>query len=143
MATLVSIQNLAKSFGPRMLFKDMAFSVNDGEHLGVIGPNGAGKTTMFKVLTGQEEPDTGQIVRSRGLRLGYLPQHDDWKEDETVEHYLVNGCTMPLWELKTLGRGLGLEEQTYDAPMVSLSAATACGQSFCACSASIEHHAAG
>jgi ATP-binding cassette subfamily F protein 3 len=121
MASLLSVQNLAKAYGPRTLFEDMAFTINEGEHVGVIGPNGAGKSTMFKLLTGEEDADSGQVIRSRSLRLGYLPQHDDWHANDTIESYVSEGATLPLWELKALGRGLGLADTHFAAPITSYS----------------------
>lgn len=110
-----------KSYGIKQLFSDASFSINRDEHVGVIGPNGAGKTTLFKILTGQEELDDGELVQARGLRIGYLAQHDHWDENQTVEDYLSHGCHMPIWELKSLGRDLGLDDTIFERPIASLS----------------------
>jgi ATP-binding cassette subfamily F protein 3 len=118
---LLQLQNAAKSFGSRSLFEDATFAVNENEHIGVIGPNGAGKTTLFRMLTGELELDEGKIVRSQSLRLGYLQQHDQWKEGESVEDYLQRGCSKPIWELKQLAQGLGLKESQFALPIQSLS----------------------
>src|SRR3954468_10851162 len=85
---LLQLQAGSKSYGTKPLFLNATFSVNEGEHIGVIGPNGAGKTTLFKVLVDEEELDSGEIVRSRNLRVGYLSQHDTWSLDETLEDFL-------------------------------------------------------
>lgn len=121
MDNLLQFQNGAKAYGAKHLFEDASFSVNEGEHVGVIGPNGAGKTTLFKILCNEEALDGGRIVRARGLKLGYLAQHDTWNEGETVEQFVERGSSLPIWELKSLGRGLGLEEKHYEAPIASLS----------------------
>ncbi|MBC7385391.1 MAG: ABC-F family ATP-binding cassette domain-containing protein [Cryobacterium sp.] len=121
MENLIQLQKGSKSFGSRRLFEDASFAINEGEHVGVIGPNGAGKTTLFKVLADEETMDTGKLVRSRNLRLGYLAQHDTWKEGETVEDFVERGATLPIWELKSIGRGLGLEETHYASVIASLS----------------------
>ncbi|MGZ3672119.1 MAG: ATP-binding cassette domain-containing protein, partial [Bdellovibrionota bacterium] len=85
---LLQLQGGAKSFGSRFLFEDATFAVNEGEHVGVIGPNGAGKTTLFRILTGEDQLDHGQIIRSRQLSLGYLSQHDHWEAEETGNSFL-------------------------------------------------------
>jgi ATP-binding cassette subfamily F protein 3 len=121
MENLIQVKNGAKSYGSKTLFDSISFSINEGEHVGIIGPNGAGKTTLFKVLIGEESFDDGGIVRSRSLKLGYLSQHDEWKADETIESYLTDDRLLPLWELKPLGRGLGILESDYSKPIVSLS----------------------
>jgi len=118
---LLQLQNGAKSFGPRYLFQDATFSVNEGEHLGVIGPNGAGKSTLFHILTGKEKLDSGQIIRSRSLSLGYLSQHDEWLPEETGNSFLERVCRMPIWEVKTIGRQLLVNEALLEKQILSLS----------------------
>jgi ATP-binding cassette subfamily F protein 3 len=121
MSTLLQLQGGTKAFGSKVLFDDASFAVNEGTHVGVIGPNGAGKTTLFKVLIGQEQLDHGEVVRSRNLRLGYLAQHDQWKPGETVGDFLECSVTLPIWEVKRLGRGLGLDDEIYARPVEALS----------------------
>jgi ATP-binding cassette subfamily F protein 3 len=121
MENLIQLQQGSKAYGSKILFDEASFSINDGEHVGVIGPNGAGKTTLFKSLIGDEQLDSGEIIRSRGLRLGYLSQHDTWKADETIDEFISSGATVPIWELKALGRGLGLLDEHYARPIQSFS----------------------
>ncbi|MBP7845474.1 MAG: ABC-F family ATP-binding cassette domain-containing protein [Proteobacteria bacterium] len=121
MANLIQIVDGDKSFGPRLLLEKVRFSIDDNEHIGVIGPNGAGKTTLFKILVGLEELDKGSIIKRKGLRIGYLVQHDTWTPNETVEDYLKRGTSMPIWDAKALGKGLGISEDIYSKPIESLS----------------------
>jgi ATP-binding cassette subfamily F protein 3 len=118
---LIQLQKGSKGFGSKTLFDAASFAVNENEHVGVIGPNGAGKTTLFKILTGEETLDSGSLVRSRKLRLGYLSQHDQWTPGETVESYVERGASMPIWEMKALGAGLGLDDSHYASAVDSLS----------------------
>jgi ATP-binding cassette subfamily F protein 3 len=118
---LLQLQNASKSFGSRSLFENATFSINENEHVGVIGPNGAGKTTLFKLLAGEMELDAGEVVRSRQLSLGYLKQHDTWDESQSIEEFLSQGTKTPIWDLKSLGRGLGLTEAQFATPLKSLS----------------------
>jgi len=118
---LFQLQSGYKSYGSKDLFLDAAFSVNEDEHIGVIGPNGAGKTTLFKILVGQESLDSGQVIRSQKLNVGYLSQHDHWQPGETGNSYLERISQIPIWELKPEGKSLQLTEEILDQPIPSLS----------------------
>lgn len=72
---LISTANLSKSFGEQLLFENVAFEIGSRDIVGLIGANGTGKTTLFKILTGEELPDTGGVARSSGLSVGYMEQH--------------------------------------------------------------------
>ncbi len=117
---LIQIQNGYKSFATKDLFIDINLAVNTGEHIGVVGANGTGKTTFFKILIGSGELDSGKVIRSKDLKLGYLAQEDHWDEGHTPEHYL-QGLEKPLWELKTLGEQLGISPEQFTMPISSLS----------------------
>lgn len=121
MSNLLQLKNGHKAFGLKVLFDEAAFSINAGEHVGVIGPNGAGKTTLFKAIVGLESFDEGELTLASGCRLGYLAQHDEWNEGETVEDYLSRDTLLPIWELKSLAEGLGLELSHFAKPVKSLS----------------------
>lgn len=118
---LLQLLQGSKQYGPKILFDRASFSINEGEHVGVIGPNGAGKTTLFKVLVEQESLDSGELIRSQKLRIGYLEQESEWKLDQTSEEYLAHNCTKPLWELKQLGEDLGLTPAHFETPLQNLS----------------------
>jgi ATP-binding cassette subfamily F protein 3 len=71
---MIQLSGLTKAFGERILLDNVTWTVNDGDRVGLCGPNGAGKTTLLRMMAGLDEPDRGQIVRSSGLTVGYLPQ---------------------------------------------------------------------
>jgi len=73
---LISLERIAKAYGPRVLLDGVSLGVNEGERIGVVGRNGAGKSTLLALLAGLIEPDSGRIARTSGLRAGYLPQGD-------------------------------------------------------------------
>ena len=81
---LVTIEHLTKSYTERLLFDDTAFSINEGEKVGLIGINGTGKSTLLKIVAGLEEPDGGSVVRGRSLYIRYLPQIPEFVESDTV-----------------------------------------------------------
>lgn len=120
-SNLLQLSGGAKSFGGQKLFSDAVFAINEGEHAGVIGPNGAGKSTLFRILTGEEELDSGELIRSQSLRLAYLSQHDDWRPDETGNSYLERVSRLPLWQVKSMGRYLRVKEDIFAKPIASLS----------------------
>lgn len=81
---LVTIEHLTKSYTERLLFDDAAFSINEGEKVGLLGINGTGKSTILKILAGLEEPDGGSAVCRRNLYIRYLPQAPEFHEGDTV-----------------------------------------------------------
>ncbi len=81
---LVTVEHLTKSYTERLLFDDTAFSINEGEKVGLIGINGTGKSTLLKIVAGLEEPDDGSVVRTRNLYIRYLPQIPEFTQGDTV-----------------------------------------------------------
>lgn len=82
--SLITVNNLSKSFGPVDLFSGITFAIPKGSRLAIVGPNGCGKTTLLRILVGQDEPSRGTISRAKAVRLGYLPQEAEFKMDGTV-----------------------------------------------------------
>ncbi len=72
---MIKIINLSKSFGGQSLFDNVSISVNQKERIGLVGRNGHGKTTLFRIIIGEEQPDSGEIAVPRGYRIGYVTQH--------------------------------------------------------------------
>ena len=87
--SLITIEHLTKSYTERLLFDDTAFSINEGEKVGLIGINGTGKSTLLKIVAGLEEPDDGSVVRRRNLYIRYLPQIPAFTAGDTVLDAIV------------------------------------------------------
>ena len=87
--SLITIEHLTKSYTERLLFDDTAFSINEGEKVGLIGINGTGKSTLLKIVAGLEEPDDGSVVRRRNLYIRYLPQIPVFTSGDTVLDAIV------------------------------------------------------
>lgn len=98
MATLLQIENISKAYGHLVIFHQANLTVQEKKKIGVIGRNGAGKSTLFKILTKQEEIDSGNINIYRQTRLGYLEQHDPFKPSETVIDFLTRYTGKEEWE---------------------------------------------
>ena len=77
-------ENISKSFGERTLFKNIDFSLNSGDKIGLIAKNGAGKTSFIKILTKEDTSDTGSLIIQQGVRIGYLPQVPNLPEESTI-----------------------------------------------------------
>ncbi len=89
MTVLLSVQDLAKAYGPRPLFTDLSLDLRAGERIGLIGPNGSGKSTLLRLLAGREEPDAGTRSLRRTARLGYLAQDDTFAPEQTIRHVVL------------------------------------------------------
>ncbi len=84
MALQLNAQSVTKTFGATTLFRDVSFTVNDGDRIGLIGPNGSGKSTLLKMLSGEIDPDAGEITPRKNLRMAYVEQDSVFPEDATV-----------------------------------------------------------
>ncbi len=81
---LLALQGVRKSFGTNEVLKDVSFTLQDGERMGLVGVNGSGKSTLMKILAGLETSDGGTITQQKGLRFGYLAQQGEVDENRTV-----------------------------------------------------------
>ncbi len=88
---MISVSNLAKSFGRQILFEGVSFQLNPGNRYGLVGANGSGKTTFLKMLSGDEPPSDGVISRPKRLRLGILEQDHFRYEDSPTLHVVMMG----------------------------------------------------
>jgi len=92
MASLITARELTRSHGARTLFDGLSLTISEGDRVGVIGPNGAGKTTMLRILSGDEEPDDGELHRRRLLRVAMVAQDDVFKSGATVAEVATRGA---------------------------------------------------
>lgn len=78
------IDNLAKSYGDRLLFDSVTFGVNEGDKIGVIAKNGTGKSTLLRIIAGDESPDSGSVIFKNDLKVGYLAQTPYFEPDKSI-----------------------------------------------------------
>ena len=90
-SNVIEAKNLTKAYGDKLLFEDLSFNLPPGGIVGVIGPNGAGKTTLFRMITGQEQPDGGEIKIGETVRLGYVDQSRDALDQNKNVWEVVSG----------------------------------------------------
>ena len=89
---VIDVQGFSKSFGKKQLFKDLSFSLPQGGIVGVIGPNGAGKTTLFRLIMGQEKPDSGTFDVGETVKIAYVDQtHHDLLPEKSVYEVISQG----------------------------------------------------
>jgi ATP-binding cassette subfamily F protein uup len=84
----LNAQAVTKTFGATTLFRDVSFTVNDGDRIGLIGPNGSGKSTLLKMLAGEIEPDSGEITPRKNLRTAYVEQDSKFAPAATVRQII-------------------------------------------------------
>ncbi len=89
---VIEANELAKSYGDRLLFEDLSFNLPPGGIVGIIGPNGAGKTTLFRMITGQEQPGSGELRIGQTVQLAYVDQsRDNLSDNKTVWEEISDG----------------------------------------------------
>ena len=90
--TVINLEGVSKAYGDRLLIDNLSFKLPPGGIVGIIGPNGAGKTTLFRMITGQEKPDSGAITIGESVHMGYVDQsRDSLDPDKTVWQEISGG----------------------------------------------------
>ncbi len=113
---MISVKNISKRYGTRVLFEDVSFDVLAGEKVGLVGRNGHGKTTLFRLITGEEEPEKGKVFKPNNYVIGYLGQHLTFTKPTVLEE----GCRgLPPeelgaeWKVEKILSGLGFTEADF------------------------------
>lgn len=117
----LDVQNLTKSFGAQVLFKDISFSIAEGQHIGLVAQNGTGKSTLLSILTGKEGYDSGSILYRNDLRVGMLEQSPHFDPEESVLDACFNHEGNPERILKAKQILTILKLYDLDQPMGQLS----------------------
>ncbi|MCH5319970.1 MAG: ABC-F family ATP-binding cassette domain-containing protein [Paramuribaculum sp.] len=92
-APLLTVENLTKSVGDRLLFGDVTFSLGEGDKVGIVAKNGTGKTSLLKLLAGKDSPDSGKITLNPGIKIGYLEQLPEFKPGISVSEACLSADT--------------------------------------------------
>src|SRR4051794_12991008 len=103
MANLLQITKACKHYGDQVILDGADATLSEDIKVGFIGRNGAGKSTLLRILLGEEELDSGEIVRHPNLRLGYLRQHDPFLPEETTLGFLMRDSGQPDWKCGEVG----------------------------------------
>lgn len=102
----LSVENISKSYGDRILFSDLSFGINKGQKIAFIAKNGTGKTSILNIMVGKDSPDTGQIVTRKGLRIAYLAQTDQLNPEQTLEEAIFSSDNHTLKYIRAYEKAL-------------------------------------
>lgn len=121
---LLSAQNLEKTYMERKVLDDVSFFLGEGDKVGIIGINGTGKSTLLRILAGAEEPDSGTVIRTKGVRVSYLPQIPEFDTHGSVLEQVMAHLPLDLkaakeFEAKSILGKLGIAD--YDRDISTLS----------------------
>ena len=121
MASLLQLINATKRYGDQVLLDGAEVTISDNVKVGFVGRNGAGKSTLLRILLGEEELDSGEVVRSRSLRLGYLRQHDPFLPGETTLEFLMRDSEQPDWKCGEVAGQFEIKGAYLNGPIGTLS----------------------
>lgn len=121
MAVLVQIREAFKSYGDQVLLQDAEVNLTDDVKVGFVGRNGAGKSTLLRVILGEEELDSGEVMLHPKLRVGYLRQHDPFQEGESALDFLIRDSGQPDWKCGEVAGQFELKGAYLEGPITALS----------------------
>ncbi len=121
MAVLIQIRDAYKRFGDQILLEAAETSLIDDVKVGFVGRNGAGKSTLLRILLGEEELETGEVIHHPSLRVGYLRQHDPFLEGESALDFLMRDSQQPDWKCGEIAGEFELKGQYLEGPVKALS----------------------
>jgi ATP-binding cassette subfamily F protein 3 len=116
---MISVDNLTKSYGEQTLFQNVGFKLNPRERLGLVARNGHGKTTLFRLIAGEELPDSGSINIPKNYRIGYVRQHLEFTEDTVLKEGmkgLPKESRDHSWKVERILAGLGFSTNDMKRP---------------------------
>jgi ATP-binding cassette subfamily F protein 3 len=121
MAVLLDIKNASKRYGDQVLLDRASATITDDGKIGFVGRNGAGKSTLLRVILGEEELDSGEVIRHPRLRLGYLRQHDPFLPGESALEFLMRDSGQPDWKCGEVAGQFELKTPHLAGPVQKLS----------------------
>ncbi|MFA6196144.1 MAG: ABC-F family ATP-binding cassette domain-containing protein [Sulfurimonas sp.] len=121
---MIQLINISKSFTSQELFSDLNFKLNSGNKIGLVGRNGSGKSTLFKLILGEDTPDSGEIVIPKGYKIGALKQHLEFSEPTLREEAalaLADDDKFSLYKVEKILFGLGFTQEDLEKNPLSFS----------------------
>ena len=112
---LLSLNNIKKTYGEKVIFNDLSLGIDDTEKIGMIGINGTGKSSLLKIMAGLETPDGGEVITSNELVIEYLPQNPEFDEESTVIEQVFKGNSSFMMVLRDYEKAMAqLEKEPED-----------------------------
>jgi|TARA_R100000479_G_scaffold33554_3_gene14221 ATP-binding cassette subfamily F protein uup len=123
----LSVENISKSYGERILFTDLSFGINQGQKIGFVAKNGTGKTSLLNILSGADVPDTGEVVYRKNLKVSFLSQEPNLDSKLTIEETILASDNPILHTISKYERALENPEDTeaYQAAFDAMDAQNA------------------
>lgn len=107
----LSVENISKSYGERVLFEDISFGINKGQKIAFVAKNGSGKTSILNILAGNDVSDSGQVISRKGIQISYLAQVDALDENLTIEETIFSSDNPILQVISTYNNALNHPEK--------------------------------
>ena len=121
MPILLQVSELSKEYSGQKIFSGLSFAVSEKQKIGVIGKNGAGKSTLFRIISGEETADSGEIIVHCDTNIGYLKQNDEWQKGESALNYLQRTSGRPQWRAQQVASKFELDANKLSQEAGSLS----------------------
>ena len=121
MAVLFQIRGAYKSYGDQILLDNAEATITDDAKIGFVGRNGAGKSTLLRILLGDEELDSGEVIKHPNLRVGYLRQHDPFEPEESAMDFLIRDSDRPDWKCGEVAARFAIKGDYLYGPVGDLS----------------------
>jgi len=121
---MIQLQNITKSFASQELFRELNLKLNAGNRVGLVGRNGSGKSTLFKMILGEETPDSGEIIIPKNYKIGALKQHLTFSESTLKEEAalaLSEEMRYDVYRVEKILFGLGFTQEDLDKDPLSFS----------------------
>lgn len=121
---MISFDNISKSYGSKVLFDNITFNINKGEHIGLVGRNGHGKTTLMKIITGEESADSGKVSIPKNYKIGFLNQNIKFNKSTIIEEAMLGLSEEEQhdkWRAEKTLFGLGFKEEDMQKSPLSFS----------------------
>ena len=121
MKTILQLSKISKAYGAQVILEDVSVAFGANQKIGVIGRNGSGKSTLCKIITGDEEQDSGEVQMSSDFRLAYLEQHDPYSLDEKVIDFLVRYTGKEAWQCGKIAHRFQIKNAILESAVHELS----------------------
>ena len=107
---IINIEHIIKIYGEKTIFDDASFGIQEGDKIGIVGINGTGKSTLLKMISGEETPDFGKIIRQNGIKTAYVPQNPVLPEETDIRSWALSGGDAEGWQVESNLTELGISD---------------------------------